>query len=683
MSMTMNADAISPSAGGPASIPPLRWQAWVNWAGNGIWGTKDVDVSDDVLDLRWGWGRRGLPVPEFAAPASLELTLNNADQRYTPGNDGGPLGTNVKPGREVRLRVSRLRDDFTTAGAGSEDLHQRPATFGDARWEVIATARNGFAVLDGEVRGTAGSPPPSDAVALLDTGDATATLTARYRRATNGQGGFVLRCAAANNCLRLRFGRASTVLERVAGSTVTQLASGGTLASAAWHDLEIEQTADSVRVHAINLEASDRVGRTLLTASGIANPPDSSRHGLWHRFRNTADRWGGFGVGRGLFRGQVTAISPDYASGTCRIEAADVMQRLESARLRRALSGGPMRSGNLAASILAWSGLTAGEYHLDPGRILLTGGARSVWEVSAARALRRLQREEHGLIYTDGYGRVRLEAATLRLGIRSHSNPASLARTTVSDATGGTGPYAANLRRDDGASAMEDAVVFRYRRLADAGKQRVWSLNEPLAIDAGRERLALAASEAWEAIDGVQTPAAQTDYTATDDAAGKGSDVTTDIAVTLLPEAESGVAGRGRMLRIRNNGAGRAYVQTLRLSANHCWRAESTTAHRAGDANASAAGTLVNCWYVDNYAAAQAGAEARLGERSVRRAQVEASLPLLAGANARAAVEGRLSDVVKMNATAQGISGAWLLEGMEVSAGTGGDGVARWWLAEV
>ena len=550
--MTMNTDAISPLSGGPASIPALRWQVWVNWAGDGIWGTEDVDISEDVLGLRWGWGRRGLPLPEFAAPARLELTLNNADHRYTPGNDGGPLGKNVRPGREVRLRVSRLHDDFATAGAVSEDLAQRAAAFGDALWEVIATEGNGFAVLDGEARGTAGSFPPSDAVALLDTGDATATLTARYRRATNGQGGFVLRCVAAKNCLRLRFDHTSSVLERVAGSTVTRLASGDPLALAAWHDLEIEQTADSVLVHAINLETGDRVGRTLLSASGIADAPDSGRHGLWHSFRNTADRWGSFGVGRGLFRGQVTAISPNYADGTCRIEAADVMWRLESAQLRRSLPGGPLRSGDVAASILAWSGLASGEYRLASGRVLLTGGARSVWEVSAARALRRLQREEHGLIYTDGQGRLRLEAATLRSDIRAHDDPASLARVTVGDTAGNAGPYASNLRRDDGASATEDAVVFRYRRLVDEGKQRVWSLNEPLAIDAGQERLALAASEAWEAIDGALTPVAQTDYTATDDAAGAGANVTDDITVTLLTEAEAGIGGRGRMLRIRN-----------------------------------------------------------------------------------------------------------------------------------
>ncbi len=680
--MTMNTDAISPLSGRPA-IPAPRWQVWVNWAGDGIWGTEDADISDDVLGLRWGWGRRGLPVPEFAAPASLELTLNNADHRYTPNNNGEPLGTNVRPSREVRLRVSRLHDDFTTAGAVSEDLAQRPATFGDTLWEVIATAGNGFAVLDGEARGTAGSFPPSDAVALLDTEDATATLTARYRRETNGQGGFVLRCVAAKNCLRLRFDHASSVLERVDGSTVTRLASGDPLAAAAWHDLEIEQTADSVRVHAINLETGDPAGRTLLAASGVADAPESGRHGLWHSFRNTADRWGGFGAGRGLFRGQVTAISPNYADGTCRIEAADVMQRLESVRLRRALPGGPMRSGDVAASILAWSGLASGEYRLDSGRVLLTGGARSVWEVSAARALRRLQREEHGLIYTDGHGRVRLEAATLRSDMRAHDRPASLARTAVSDTSANAGPYASNLRRDDGASATEDAVVFRYRRLVDEGRQRVWSLNEPLAIDAGQERLILAASEAWEAIDGAQTPVAQTDYTATDDAAGTGADVTGDITVTLLTEAETGVGGRGRMLRIRNTGTSRAYVQTLRLSADHCWRAESTTAHRAGSADASAAGTLVNCRYVDNYAAAQAGAESRLAERSARREQIEATLPLFAVSNSRAVVEGRLSDVVELNAAAQGISGAWLLEGMEVSAGPGGAGTVRWWLTEV
>ena len=53
----------------------------------------------------------------------------------------------------------------------------------------------------------------------------------------------------------------------------------------------------------------------------------------------------------------------------------------------------------------------------------------------------------------------------------------------------------------------------------------MWSLNEPLTLPAGTERLVLAATDVWDAIDGVAAPAAGTDYTATDDAAGSGNDV--------------------------------------------------------------------------------------------------------------------------------------------------------------
>ena len=667
----------------PASNPALRWQVLVDWSGDGVWGAENADVSADVRGLQWSWGRRGLPTPEFAPPAELALTLNNSEHRYTPSNTAGPLGSNVQAGREVRLRVRRLHDDFDTGGAGSQDLHQRQATFGAGRWEALATAGNGFAALDGEVRGTAGSFPPSDGLALLETNEPTATLTTRFRRVTNGQGGFVLRCVAANDCLRLRFDHVSSILERVSGSSVTRLASGGPLALAMWHELEIEQTENSVRVHAINLEETDAVGRTLIAADGITSPPVSGRHGLWHSFRNTADRWRDFGVGRGLFRGRITGIAPDFDAGACRITAADVMRRLGSTRLRRALPGGPMRSGHVAASVLSWAGLAPAEYVLDSGRVLLTGGARSVWEVTAERALRRLQREEHGLIHTDGQGRVRLESSIRRAAIRSNGDPASLARVTLGDAAGHDGPYASDLHWDDGASSLEDAAVFRYRRLVDEGRQRVWSLNEPLAIDAGQERVVLAASDAWDAIDGVQNPVASTDYTATIDAAGDGADATGDIAVGVLSEADTDVAGRGRMLRVRNNGTGRAYVQELRLYADHCWRAESTTAHRAGATEASAGGTLVDCRYIDNYAAAQEGAEARLAERSRRRAQLEATLALAAESNAAAVVEARLSNVVAVEAAAQGINGAWLLEGVEISARAGGNGAARWWLTEV
>ena len=603
------------------------------------------------------------------------LTLRNHDHRYTPGNTGGPLGANVRPGREVWLRANRIHDDYDAGGAASVDLDGRAASGGE-RWEVSSVTGNGFVVANGTAMGQGGGWPPSDSAALLDTGDPIATLTSRYRRGSSGLGGFVLRCVARNNCLRLRFASDATILERVSGNTITRLSDGAALDLGAWYDLEIEQTPGSVRVHAIKLGQANAPRREILAATGITGAPSSGQHGLWHGFRNSQDHWDHFGVGRSLFIGRITGIEPDYAAGVCRVTAADVMEQLESVQLHRALAGGLMRSGNVAAAILGWAGLVPGEYALDDGRTLLTGGPRSVWDVSAGRALRRLQREEHGIIYADGLGRVRLEAASRRAGLRGHADPASLARFSIGDTADGGGLYATSIHRNDGADGVEDAVTFRYRRSSDAGRQQVWTLNEALEIPAGGDQQLLAATDAWDVIAGLVAPVAGTDYTATDDAAGKGADVTANVTVAPVAEATSGVSGKGHVLRIRNAGAKTAYLQKLNLTASHCWRTQTSSAARAESTPGSSldTGRLVSCRYADNYAAAESAAKARLAEKSQPRPQLEATLPLLSAGNSRAVVEGRLSDVVAAQAPTQGIAGAWLLEGMEVNVSGGGDG---------
>ena len=666
--------------------PGLRWQARVDWTAQGIWGAADADVSADVLALRWRWGRCGLPVPEFAPPAQLEITLRNHDHRYTPGNPAGPLGGNVQTGRQVWLRAGYVHDDFATPAGASVSLHNRTVAGGSAQWQVIATEGNGFLASDGTARGMAGVWPASDSVALLDAGDPLATLTARYRRSSNGLGGFVLRCTAKNDCLRLRFTNAASRLERVSGGTVTTLATGGPLDAGVWYELEVEQTGDTVRVYTTKTAVAGTVRKPLLAAVGITGAPTSGRHGLWRGFGNATDRWGDFSFGRSLFVGRIAAIEPDYAAGVCRIVAADVMARLESVPLYRKLNGGVMRSGHVAAAILGWAGVPSGGYALDNGRVLLTGGPRAVWDVSAGRALRRLQREEHGLIYADGLGRVRLEAASARAAVRSHQTPTTLARFAIADTAAGTGPYAAALRRSD-AAALEDVVTFRYRRSSDAGRQQVWSLNETLQIPANGERLLLAAPDAWDVIDGIVAPVAGPDYTATDDAAGKGADVSGNVAVSLVAEATSGVSGKGHLLRIRNTGATAAYLQTLNLTANRCWRAQSSSAARAestagGSVVAEERSRLIRCRYADHYAAAQGAADARLAERSSRRPHLKLTLPLAAPPNPRAIVEARISSVTQVTANPQGLAGAWLLEGMELRVVAAG-GAAQWWLTAV
>ena len=204
----------------------------------------------------------------------------------------------------------------------------------------------------------------------------------------------------------------------------------------------------------------------------------------------------------------------------------------------------------------------------------------------------------------------------------------------------------------------------------------------------------MASSYCWrqptpgDVIDGIAAPVAGTDYTATDDAAGSGTDITGDVTVTILTEAESGVAGKGHALRIRNSGTAAAYLQTLNLSADHCWRAQTSSAARAESGADSLQlkterASVIRCWYADNYAAAKGAAQARMAERSRQRPQVEVELPLLVATNLPAVVQGRLSDMVELQAPTQGIAGAWFLEGMEVDVSGAGDGQAWWWLAGV
>lgn len=679
--------------------PGLRWQVLADWTGNGVWGAANVDLSDDVVGLRWQAGRQGRPVPEFAPPATLELSLRNTDGRYTPGNAASPLAGLVQPGREIWLRAAWLYDDFDDgagvdaddggAGATASDLDGRNAAGVGGSWQVSSAAGNGFTVQQGAVSGVSGRGRPTDAVATLDAGDPLATLLVRYRRGSGGRGGLVLRCAAADDCLRVRFGSADTVLERVDGRRITTLAAGAALTAGQWHELEITQTAAEVRVFATNWDAAGLVRREILAAGSIANAPDAGRHGLWNGFRNADDRWGRFSAGRSLFVGRISAIEPEQTPGICRITAADLMERLDGVRLFRMLAAGQMDAGAVAAAILGWAGLTPADYAVDAGRLLRSGGPRAVWDVTAGEALRRLQREENGLLYADGLGRVRLESDAVRAAIRRHPAPASLAKIAVADTAGtaavSPSPYAAGRKWSDNAGPVANPLTFRYRRVVDHGRQQIWRLNEPLPIPPGGSRTLTATTNDWDAITAVATPAANTDYRATADADGTGADATASIRVALLPEAESGIAGRGVALRISNRGAQTAYVQQLRLHAAHCWRADAATAYTR---TAVASGTpttarTVDCRYADHYTAAQGGADARFAERGRRRAQMELTLPLSAPANRRAAIEGQISDVITAQAPAGGNPTAWFLEGMELTAGAGAPGLARWWVTGV
>ncbi len=78
------------------------WTIAVDWDRNGGFdGTYD-DVTDDVMYARWFLGMRQ-PYQVDADDSMLELTLNNADKRYSPENTGGPLSGKLAPFRRVKV----------------------------------------------------------------------------------------------------------------------------------------------------------------------------------------------------------------------------------------------------------------------------------------------------------------------------------------------------------------------------------------------------------------------------------------------------------------------------------------------------------------------------------------------------------------------------------------------------
>ena len=84
-----------------------HWRIWVDWDADGVWGESNEDVTSDILELHWKWGRE--LALDRARPALLDLVLRNYDHKYSPPNGGSPLSGNLKAGRRVWARFAPLR----------------------------------------------------------------------------------------------------------------------------------------------------------------------------------------------------------------------------------------------------------------------------------------------------------------------------------------------------------------------------------------------------------------------------------------------------------------------------------------------------------------------------------------------------------------------------------------------
>ena len=679
-----------------ADLHRPHWRIWIDWNDNGTWAETSAayreDITADVLDLDWRWGR---PVGSFRdparpQPARLNLTLGNEDRRYTPGNARSPLSGSLAAGRRVWAAFAWPHDDF--AGADGTDLNGRAVPLGDAAWSKISTGPACLSLSQGKAVATAGA---GGAVYALDFGDADAHLGFIFRRSGNGSSGVALRVASQWDYLRVSFGSTATLLQDVTFGFPSFIRRGDPLMAGRDYFIEIEMHGGSVHLYATDLSNGDMDRKEILDGGGTAGNAAATRHGIWHdgSAAATADRWDDFGGWRSFFQGALVRISPERdpdLGQVCRVHAEDDLRLLERRPLYNLFNQRLLSSAAIAKGILTWAGFNPNYRHLDPGRTLVASSPRALWRTSAAAALADLAEEENGRIYLDGRGYFRLEAAGHR-----RSGPHAASRATLRD-TSAAGAYFSALEWDEGSEWVENSVIFRYRLAVSQGAQEVWRLRDVPAIPPGESRDFLAESGSYDAVDGIRVPVAATDYTANSRSGGDGDDLTASITVTLPHVAGGALAspsdhyvGRGTVVRVTNTHAtAAAYLTLLKLTANRAYQAPDPTSYQAEDSASQTAHGLrahtVECRFIDHYEAARASAEARLAARRRSRPRLALTIPAGSNANLAQMVHRVLSDRITVASANPVINADFYIEGMELKAAPrAGHLTARWHLQGV
>ena len=429
------------------------WRIWVDWDADGIWGETNEDVTSDVMELHWEWGRE--LTRDRVRPALLDLIMRNDDHKYSPPNSSSPLSGNLKAGRRVWARFAYPYDDF--AGSDGTDLSGREIPVdSNFAWVKENSGSNGFEVFGNRVRAVTGGA--SDAIYTLDFGDADSYIGLKYNRATNANGGLVLRFISMSDYLRVRFGNTTTVLEHVVSGTPTNIRSGDALTAGVNYFIEIEMHGPSIRMFATDLDAGTADRIEILDGAGTAGNTAATKHGLWHDGTANTDRWDDFGGWPSFFYGLVDSIVPQPGKGSqsCHLRAYDELQRLGDTLIFNLITGSGLRADTVTDKILTWAGFSVNDRELDNGRVLIAGEPRTLWRISARTALHAVQDEEDGFIYIDGLGYLRLEESGHR-GSGSHS----ASRATFQD-TRSNSPYVSRLSWDDGSDGVENDITFRY-----------------------------------------------------------------------------------------------------------------------------------------------------------------------------------------------------------------------------
>ena len=557
----------------------MIWQIRADYDGAPLGGVRPPELAHMARDVRWETGaglERGYGV---ARPATLDVELEDRE-----GRAAAVVGTHVVEGTPVRGYAFSALDHFSTPelSGGGYDLNGYQRT-GGSRWTVSAAGGTGLRVFDGEVRVVVGGFPPSDARGIVNTGARYCPIVALFRRRTNGQGGLLFMCNQFGNTgMRLRFTHASTVLENIEPGTTTEVASGQPLDAGDWYEVLIRPTPTRCDVFVRNLEADDATLQNPIRAGAgyDAGREENVHAGIYGAFRNTADRWGRFGVGTQVFNGAVEAIERGLPRDGIKLTCVDVSEQPLGETIRNGLVGGTARVGDYFEWLNAQAGMLPAEYRIRTYGVGWRPSAFSWWGRTLGEGLRRLCDDSYGTVYADGVGRLRFLEWTGLI----------VEKTEAGRPTGRRIPYeglpAVRVREFERLSDVEGSVAMAYRRSVDEGTSEFWSLEETFPIEPGESVEFIAESDGgdWTYLTGFAVKAGSLVANNAED--GTGTDLASDVTVEVGGTVRPGDGGLGAWVRVsfESTTETRAYISGLVIEASESWQPNRyTVVVREGD----------------------------------------------------------------------------------------------------
>jgi len=663
-------------------MPKPKVQVLVDWNDDGDFSDANEDITSDVMDF--SLDRLRDLASEYMNATRVSMVLKNTGHLYSPPNTGGALSGNLKPGRQMWVRLWYPFDTFT-GSSGVQLASHAPEEDADWAWIEDVQAMD----LDGSgAAQTDSTQGNGDVIATMEFSDADVTIAATINRNstdTTDHPGLCVRYVDSSNYAYIRVNDvdASNVtieLRKVIAGSDSQVAISSNIAWArnASFLLWVQMHGTAFRVFVSRTEVSAATGPWTLDDAAING---GTKHGLFCDDEAT-HTWLDFGGFRSLFYGKLANINPNPKAKVCNIGAYDEFEYFNRDKLTTFNAGSASEKSDESLTLILNSiGFATADRHLEAGTVLMADSPEGLKALSdlALPTIWRLQDEEDGLIHVDGLGFVILEN-------RSHrtSAPHTTSKATYKDTYDGSNPAFTDLTWDDGHEFVENLIRVKYRRAASSGTVVLWKSDQAedtsIAIPIGADETMdfIIETQDYDAVSSWITPVATTDWLMNTQADGLGTDKTGQGTPSF--QNTNTILGKFHHLRIVNNDSTAYFLVKLQVRGVGLTYEDETTMEAQDSTSQTAYGErrkVIGCLFIDREQAAQDLADNRETRRDDPKTVIEITLAGGDKVTMHDMIQRRISDRVTVDYSDMTINQDFFIEGESWTIREGGTEVEQ------